>query len=157
MDKIEQKLVEMGYTLPLPRAGSKIVPAKVVGNLVFCSGHGCSDETGNLKYRGRVGEDVSLEEGYEAAQLCAVNILGGLKAVIGNLERVGDIVKVLGFVNSADDFHRQPEVMNGFTDLLTDLFGPEKGVHARSAIGTNNLPKNQPVEVEMIITLKDIE
>ncbi|NMB12261.1 MAG: RidA family protein [Firmicutes bacterium] len=155
MDKIEQKLIDMGYQLPKPRVGSKIVPAKVVGNLVFVSGHGCSDEDGNLKYRGRVGTDVSLEEAYEAAKLCAINALGGLKAVIGNLERVDEIVKVLGFVNSDEDFHRQPEVMHGFTDLLVELFGPEKGIHARSAIGTSNLPKNQPVEVEMIVTLKD--
>ncbi len=115
--------------------------------------HGCSDPDGNCLV-GRVGAEVTLEQGYECARLCAVNALAGLKRVIGSLERVDEIIKVLGFVNSACDFHQQPAVMNGFTDLMVELFGEEKGRHARSAIGTNNLPKNQPVEVEMVVKLK---
>ena len=154
MDRIEEKLNQMGYRLPSPTPGSKIEPAKAVGDLVFVSGHGNSNADGVRPYVGRVGAEVTLEEGYESARLCAVNALAGLKRVIGNLERVDEIVKVLGFVNSAPDFHQQPEVMHGFTDLMVELFG-DKGRHARSAIGTNNLPKNQPVEVEMIVTIKD--
>ena len=154
MDRIEERLKQMGYTLPGSRPGSKIEPAKAVGNLVFVSGHGSGNADGVRPYVGRVGAEVTLEQAYESARLCAVNALGGLKWVIGNLERVDEIVKVLGFVNSADGFHQQPAVINGFTDLLTELFG-EKGRHARSAIGTSNLPGNQPVEVEMIVRLKD--
>jgi enamine deaminase RidA (YjgF/YER057c/UK114 family) len=97
---------------------------------------------------------VSLEEAYEAARLCALNCLGALKATLGNLERIEEIVKVLGFINSAPDFHRQPEVLHGFSDFMIELFGEERGGHARSAIGTSNLPRNQPVEVEMIARVK---
>ena len=154
MDRIEKKLKEIGLNLPSPKEGRKIDSAKIVGNLIFVSGHGCSDETGKRPYIGRVGSDVTLEQGYKCAQLCGVNALAGVKEVIGNLEQIEEIVKVLGFVNSALDFHQQPEVINGFTDLMVELFG-EKGRHARSAIGTSNLPHNQPVEVEMIVKIRE--
>ena len=156
-DRIEQRLNEMGYRLSKYRLSTmkkQVRPAKIVGNLVFVSGRGCSDEEGKLPYKGRVGSEVSLEDAYKAARLSAVNCLGALKATLGNLEHIDEIVKVLGFINSAPDFHRQPEVLHGFSDLMMELFGEEKGGHARSAIGTSNLPKNQPVEVEMIVRIK---
>jgi len=154
MDRIEKKLKEMGFNLPSPKEGRKIDSAKIVGNLIFVSGHGCSDETGKLPHIGRVGAEVTLQQGYECAKLCGVNALAAVKELIGNLEKVEEVVKVLGFVNSAKDFHKQPDVMNGFTDLMVELFG-EKGRHARSAIGTSNLPHNQSVEVEMIVKIRE--
>lgn len=151
-DSIEKRLNQLGYELPEVEIPGKISAVEVVGNLAFCSGHGCEGSDGKLRHRGRVGAELSLEDGYEAAKLCAINLLASLKEAIGNLERVDKIVKVLGFVNSDPSFHRQPEVMHGFTDLMVELFGSK---HARSAIGTNNLPNNQAVEVEMIVRLKD--
>jgi len=155
MDRIVEKIIKMGYHLRKEDySKSKYAPVKIVGNLAFVSGYGSTDQDGKLLYVGRVGAEVTLEQAYECARQCAINSLSGLKQSIGNLERVDEIVKVLGFVNSAEDFHRQPEVMNGFTDFMIEVFG-EKGRHARSAIGTSNLPNNQPVEVEMIVKLKD--
>ena len=153
MDPIETKLESLGLRLPTNRPERKFVPAKQVGDLVFLSGHGPRDENNALPWVGRVGRDITVDEGYQAARLVAVNCLGALKELLGSLERVEEIVKVLGFVNSADDFHDQPAVMHGFTDLMLELFG-ERGVHARSAIGTSNLPGNQPVEVEMIVRVR---
>ncbi len=151
-DKIERKIRAMGYELPRRRGETKLSPVEIVGELAFCSGHGCEDAQGHPTYRGRVGSELTLQEGYEAAKLCALNLLASLKEKIGNLEKVDRIVKVLGFVNSAEDFHQQPQVMHGFTDLMIELFGSK---HARSAIGTSNLPNNQAVEVEMVVKLKN--
>lgn len=153
MSRVEQKLQELGLELPPMAPIGKLEPVKRVGNLLFVSGHG-PEKYGEPVIRGRVGAEVSLEEGYKAAQLCALNCLASLKRYLGDLDKVDEIVKVLGFVNSAPDFHQQPSVMHGFSDLLVHLYG-EKGRHARSAIGTNNLPNNQPVEVEMIVTVKE--
>ncbi len=155
MDRIVEKIIKMGYHLRKEDySKSKYAPVKIVGNLAFVSGYGSTDQDGKLLYVGRVGAEVTLEQAYECARQCAINSLSGLKQAIANLERVDEIVKVLGFVNSSADFHRQPEVMDGFTDFMIEVFG-EKGRHARSAIGTSNLPNNQPVEVEMIVKLKD--
>lgn len=153
MDEIETKLRAMGYgfqeVVP-PRPFRRV---KVVGDLAYVSGHGPTDEQGTLLSVGRLGRDVTVEEGYEAARRVAVNCLGSLKQELGDLGRVEEIVKVLAFVNSAPDFHRQPEVVNGFTDLLIELFG-ERGRHVRSAVGTSNLPNNQSVEVEMLVRIR---
>lgn len=151
-DSIERRLSELGFELPKLRVSGKISGVEIVGNLAFCSGHGCEGTDGILRHKGRIGAELSLEQGYEAARLCAINCLASLKKVIGSLDKIDRIVKVLGFINSDPDFHRQPEVMHGFTDLLVELFGSK---HARSAIGTNNLPNNQAVEVEMVVKLKD--
>jgi enamine deaminase RidA (YjgF/YER057c/UK114 family) len=97
-----------------------------------------------------------LDEGYDAARITALNLLSTIKAKIGDLDRVQKVIKLLGFVNSAPDFHRQPEVINGASDLLVELFG-ETGKHARSALGTSNLPMNIPVESEMIVRIKPAE
>lgn len=155
MSQVESKLKKLGLELPpLPEGGSsKLAAMKQVGNLLFVSGHGPERNWQPLVV-GRLGAEVTIEEGYRAAQLCALNCLASLKRYLGDLDRIDEIVKVLGFVNSAPDFHRQPEVMHGFSDLMIQLFG-EKGRHARSAIGTSNLPNNQAVEVEIILTIKD--
>lgn len=131
----------------------RIASAQRVGNLLFVSGNGPLDNQGKPIITGRLGENLTVEEGYEAAKLAGLNLLARIKEEIGDLNKVKQIVKVLGFVSSADNFHEQPAVMHGFTDLMGDVFGDEVGFHARSAIGTNTLPMNIPVEIEMIIEL----
>ena len=105
-------------------------------------------------YIGKVGKELTLEEGYEAAKICAINCLSAVKSVIGSLDRIDEIIQIRGFVNSAPEFTRQPEVINGASELLVKLFG-EKGKHVRSAVGTSILPNNIPVELEMIVKVKN--
>ncbi len=153
----EHKLKELGLSLPATPAapGGNFVRWKVVGDTVYLAGQGPHLE-GKLKKAGRVGREVTKEEGYEAARDCCLNLLVHLKdACGGDLGRVEQIVKVLGFVSSAEDFFEQPAVVNGASDLLVQLFG-DAGKHARSAIGVYALPRNIPVEVEMIAKLKDV-
>ena len=151
--KIETKIKELGLSLPeVPKPVGEYIPAKKVGNLVFSAGHGPIKE-GKFAYVGKVGREVSLEEGYEAAKICAINCLAAIKSVIGSLDNIDEIIKLKGFVNSASDFYRQPEVMNGASELIVKIFG-EKGKHARSALVTSVLPFNIPVEVEMIVKIR---
>ena len=151
--QIEAKLKEIGLKLPeIPKPIGEYVPAKIVGNLVFCSGQGPIKEDTPI-YIGRLGEELTLEEGYEAAKICTINLLSALKSVIGSLDRIDEIIQVRGFVNSTLKFTRQPEVINGTSDLLVKLFG-KKGKHARVAMGTSILPMNIPVEIEMIVSIK---
>lgn len=150
---IERRIDELGYQLPYKGKPGLIENARVVGNLLITSGNGPTKD-GRPIYVGRVGRDVDIEQAKEAARYCALNCLAAIKAEIGNLDKIESIIKVLGFVNSDDDFHDMPEVMNGFTELIIQIFG-DRGRHARSAIGTSNLPGNIPIEVEMIVKLKD--
>ncbi|MGD6901552.1 RidA family protein [Bacillus infantis] len=144
----EQRIKELGLTLPSPRpAAGNYVSCVRSGNLVFTSGQGTNE------YRGRLGEDVSLETGYDAARQCMLNLLTVVKQEIGELSKVKRIVKVLGFVNSTPDFTDQPKVMNGASDLLVQVFG-EKGKHGRSAVGMAQLPLNNAVEVEMVVEVE---
>ena len=146
----EVRLKELGLELPeVPKPVAEYVPAKRVGDLVYVSGQGPIRD-GKLVYMGRVGAEVSPEDAYKAAQLCALNCLAAVKSLIGSLDAVEEIVQVRGFVNSAPDFHDQPKVINGASELLVKLFG-ERGRHARAALGTSNLPGNIPVEVEMVV------
>jgi len=152
--KVEDKLKEIGLSIPeTPKPMAAYVPAKRVGNLVFTSGQG-PIVAGVPKYRGKVGRDLSIEEGKKAAELTMLNCLSAVKSVVGDLEKVVEVVKVLGFVNSAPGFNQQPQVMNGASELLEKIFG-ERGKHARSAIGTSDLPLDIPVEIEMIVQVKD--
>ena len=151
--KPEKKLKEMGIELPTPPTPvANYVPVVQTGNLVFLSGHGPLKDDGTMIV-GRVGEDLSLDEGYQAARRVAIALLASLKAATGDLNRVVRVVKLLGMVNSTADFTDQPKVINGASDLLVDVFG-DKGKHARSAVGMNVLPGNIPVEIEMIIEIK---
>ncbi|MEE8593070.1 MAG: RidA family protein, partial [Candidatus Bipolaricaulota bacterium] len=104
-------------------------------------------------YVGRVGADVSLEQGYESARLCALNGLAAVQDLIGSLDRIAEVVHVRGFVNSAPDFHDQPRVINGASELLVEIFG-DRGRHARAALGTSNLPGNIPVEIEFVFRVE---
>jgi enamine deaminase RidA (YjgF/YER057c/UK114 family) len=151
--QVEARLKELGIELPpaiTPVAN--YVPAARTGNLVFLSGHGPVKEDGTL-ITGKVGADLTVEQGYETARLIAIGLLGSLKAEIGELDRVIRIVKLLGFVNCTAEFADQPKVINGASDFLVEVFG-EKGRHARSAVGTNALPINIAVEIEMIVEIE---
>jgi enamine deaminase RidA (YjgF/YER057c/UK114 family) len=151
---IDDRLKAAGIELPTKVArGAGLVPCVQHGDLLFVSGHGPADNDGNLLYKGRVGAEVSLEEAYDAARATGVQLLRSIRDHLGDLDRVDRIVKALAFVNSADDFHDQPAVVHGFSDLMVEIFG-ERGRHARSAIGTNNLPDNQPVEIELIVAVR---
>jgi enamine deaminase RidA (YjgF/YER057c/UK114 family) len=147
--KIERRLAELNITLPEPPAPvASYVPFVVSGNLVFTSG-----QIPDLKYTGKLGAEISLENGQAAAQLCAINVIAQLKAACeGDLERVRRCVKVTVFVNAAPDFTRHPEVANGASDLFVAVFG-EAGRHARSAVGAGSLPRNVAVEVEAIFEI----
>jgi enamine deaminase RidA (YjgF/YER057c/UK114 family) len=147
--KIESRLAEIGVILPdVPKPVASYVPAVRSGNLLFLSGQLCTVD-GELKYRGKVGKEVSLEDACEAAKAAAINSLAVIKQQIGSLDKVKRIVKVVGYVASDPNFSEQPKVVNGTSDFLVEVFG-EKGSHARSAVGVASLPLNVPVEVEMI-------
>lgn len=149
----EAKLAELGITLPETGAPvANYVNAVRTGKLIFLAGKGPRQPDG--KYiTGQVGRDLTVQEGYEAARLTAVNQLAALKAEIGDLSRVKRIVKVLGMVNAGDGFTQHPQVVNGFSDLMVAVFG-DKGKHARSAVGMSSLPLGMCVEVEMIVEIK---
>lgn len=132
---------------------AEYVPAKTFGNLVYTSGQDCRKD-GELIFKGKVGEEgLTVEEGYKAARQTMINCLSALQQEVGDLNRIKQVVKVLGFVNSADGFVEQPYVMNGASELLVKVFG-EKGRHARSALSANELPFDTPVEIEMIVELE---
>ena len=154
MGKVEERLAELGLVLP-PEI---VVPAGVVlpfqfvrvaGNRAFISGHSAQNADGTVAAPfGKVGGDVSPEQGYQAARLTALSMLASLKRKIGELDRVTAWTRVFGMVNSAPGFNRQPNVINGFSDVILDVFGPEIGAHARSAVGMAELPFDIPVEIE---------
>lgn len=149
----EEKLKEMGICLPpVPRPVASYVPAVKVGDHIYTSGQ-IPFVDGELKYKGKVGVDLTEEQSYEAAKACIVNCLSAVKALAGSLDNIERIVKVTGFVNSAPGFVGQPTVLNGASDLLGQVFG-EAGQHARSAVGVSDLPLGVAVEVEMIVKLK---
>ena len=151
---IEARLNELGITLPPPGApGGNYVPFIVVGNLAFMAGQ-VAREAGKMKYVGKIGRDLSVETGAQAARLCAVNLLAQLKVACGgDLDRVERCVRLGGFVNSPPDFFEHPKVINGASDLMVEVFG-ERGQHARTAVGVSALPMDSAVEVEGIFQLK---
>lgn len=150
----EAKLAELGIELPAPaQPVANYVPAKQVGNLLFVAGHGPARDQEGWRPLGKVGRDLTLEQGYEAARLAAISILATLRMELGSLDRVHQVLKVLGMVNCAPGFNQTPQVINGFSDLIVEVFG-EAGRHARSAVGMAELPGDIPVEVEMIVELE---
>ena len=156
MGNIEKKLQEMGIDISnAPKPAASYIPAVQTGNLVYTAGQ-ASKKDGILVYKGKLGKDLTVEEGYEAAKISIVNCLAVLKDHLGSLDRITRVVKLLGFVASTPDFDQQPYVINGASDLLIKIFG-EKGKHARSAIGTNILPFGTPVEIEMIVEVEGEE
>jgi enamine deaminase RidA (YjgF/YER057c/UK114 family) len=149
--RVEQELERMGLTLPEPTSGvASFIPYVQVDKLLFVSGN-----TGArlYDYRGKVGQEVTLEQGYEAAKFAMLGCLASVKQALSDLDNVDRIVKLLGFINAPEGFTDSPRVLNGASDLLIQLYG-ERGKHARSAIGIAALPGNAPVEVEMIVSVK---
>ncbi|QGG47272.1 RidA family protein [Heliorestis convoluta] len=147
---VETKLQEMGLTVPeAPKPVAAYVPALRVGDYIYTSGQ-IPFVNGELKYKGKVGKDLTPEDAYEAAKICCLNCLSVIKGQVGDLNQVKQIVKVVGFVNSGPGFQGQPGVINGASELLGQVFGT-KGQHARSAVGVNELPLDAAVEVEMIV------
>lgn len=150
----EDKLQEMGINLPEPSAPvANYVNAVRTGNLLFLAGKGPTKPEGGY-VSGKVGIDLTIEEGAEAAKLAAIQHLGVLKATLGSLDKVKRLVKVHGMVNCGPDFTNQPEVMNGYSNFMVEVFG-EKGKHARAAVGMGSLPRGIAVEVELIVEVED--
>ena len=150
----EARLRELGYELPeVPEPAGAYVPALRAGSLIFTAGQ-LPLEDGELFKIGKVGDAVTLEEARDAARRCALNALAAAAAEAGGLDRIARVVKVTGYVASAPDFTRQPEVINGASDLIGEVFG-EAGYHARSAVGVAVLPLDAPVEVELVAELGD--
>mgnify|MGYP006290499971 CR=1 FL=1 len=150
---IYDRLKELGLSLPeAPDALGLYVPVKQVGSLLFSSGQGPL-ENGKAVFTGKAGAERTLEEGQAAARMCVMNILAQVEKHLGNLNRVKQVVKLLGFVASAPGFSDQPKVINGGSQVLIDIFG-DAGRHARSAIGTNELPGNITVEIEAIFEVE---
>ncbi len=153
MSRIEARLRELGVTLPTPPAPvAAYVPYVVVGKLVYVSGQVSVDAQGGIK--GKLGHAIEVEQGQVAARLCALNLLAQVKAACGgDLDKVKRVVKLGGFVNVTPDFDPIPQVMNGCSELMVQVFG-EAGRHARSAVGTANLPLNYAVEVDGIFEIE---
>lgn len=152
--EVERKLQAMGFELPKPPVpAANYIGYVRVGNLLFIGGN-IGRMNGELKYQGKVGDTVTLEQAYEAARNCALNHLAIMKAALGDLDKVERIVKVLGYVNTAPGFTNMPKVINGESDLLVHLWG-EKGQHTRAAVGVASLSQNAPVETEVTVQIKE--
>ena len=154
MAEIESKLTALGLVLPPPATPPPgvILPfefVRLVGNRALISGHGPQDADGSFaRPLGKLGADLTVQQGYHAARLTGLSILGSLKRALGDLDRVRAWIRVFGMVNSAPGFTMQPSVINGFSDLILMLYGPERGAHSRSAVGLAELPFSIPVEIE---------
>jgi len=150
----ETRVKELKLQLPpAPKPVAKYKPAVLAGNMLYVSGHGPGRMDGTMM-SGKVGADVSLEQAKEAARLVGLNILSTIRATLGSLDRVKRLVKTLGMVNAVPDFKDQPVVMNGFSDLMADVFGDDAGVGSRSAVGMGSLPSGIPVEIEAIFQVR---
>jgi enamine deaminase RidA (YjgF/YER057c/UK114 family) len=145
----EARLKELNITLPsVPPPVANYVDSVRVGNLLFLAGNTAAPD---WKYKGKVGRDLTMQEGYDTARQVGLIMLARVRAALGSLDRVKRVVKVLGMVNSAEGFGDQPKVINGFSDLMVEVFGEAIGKHARSAVGMAGLPFNNAVEVEMVV------
>ncbi len=161
MARIEERLAKMGLVLPPPLKvpGGVVLPfqfVRVVGRRAWIAGHGPQAPDGSVAAPlGKVGREVTLEQGNAAARLTGLAILGSLKRTLGDLDRIAAWTRVFGMVNSAPGFNRQPSVINGFSDLILELFGPDVGAHSRSAVGMAELPFDIPVEIEGEVELRN--
>ena len=147
---IEEKLKELGIELKTPPSPvANYIPVQQTGNLIYLSGQGPRNESGDF-ISGKVGSDITAEEAYELARNTAINLVSAMKSYLGSLDKVKKIVKVFGMVNSTSDFKDHPKVINGCSDFFVEVFG-DKGRHARSAVGMGSLPNNMAVEIEIIV------
>jgi hypothetical protein len=160
MSAIEQRLRDLGLQLPAPLQPPPgvVLPfrfVRIVGRRALISGHGPQNVDGSIAGPlGKLGGEVTLEQGYNSARLTALSILGSLQRALGDLDRIAAWSRIFGMVNSAPGFNQQPSVINGCSELILDLFGPEVGAHSRSAVGMAELPWNIPVEIEAEVELK---
>jgi enamine deaminase RidA (YjgF/YER057c/UK114 family) len=157
--KVENRLFMAGLTLPAvfsppPGVEFRFDRVRISGGHAYVSGHGPLSGS-ELLAKGKVGSDLTADEGYEAARLTGLSVVASLKEALGELDRVTQWVKALGLVNCAPGFSATPGVINGFSDLILELWGPERGAHARSAIGASELPFDMPVEVEAIVEVEE--
>ncbi len=151
---VAARLKELKLTIPpAPAAIANYVPYVQEGKLVFISGQVPRGGDGKLQYVGKVGKELSEQQGYEAARLCALNCIAQVQACLGNLEKVKRVVQVRGFVNCTPEFLNQPQVINGASDLIVEIFG-DKGKHARAAVGVASLPAGVAAEVEMVVAVE---
>ncbi|MFC0471259.1 RidA family protein [Halalkalibacter kiskunsagensis] len=150
--KIEEKISQRELVLPvLPKQSGNYLLAKQVGNLLYISGI-TSKFNGVVQYKGKVGDSLTVDEGYEAARICALNHLAVIESVVGDFNKVKQVVKLVGYVNCTENFSDIPQVVNGASDLFIDLYG-ESGKHARCAVGVQSLPGNASVETDLIVEL----
>ena len=155
MSNPDSRIEELGLTLPpAPKPMGVYRPAMIVDQMVYLSGHGPLQPDGSL-IQGRVGDQLDVEAGYNAAQQTGLAILASLRQSLGSLDRIVQTVKVLGLVNCTPDFYEQPAVINGCSELLAEVFGEQRGVAARSAVGVAALPSNMAVEIEAIFQISD--
>lgn len=151
--RLAETLAKLGIQLPAaPTPKGLYKSVVVVGNLAYTSGHLPVDAAGKMT-TGRVGDDLDVQAGYQAARLAGLNILASLRKELGSLDRVARVVKILGVVSGTPEFTQQPAVVNGCSELFADVFGPDAGVGARSALGTNSLPLGVPVEIEAVFEI----
>jgi enamine deaminase RidA (YjgF/YER057c/UK114 family) len=150
---IEERLKALGIEIPeAPKPVAAYIPAVLDNNMVYTAGQ-LPFVAGELKFKGKLGKDISEEDAQRAAEICAVNCLSVVKSVIGSLNNIEKIIKLNVYVNSADDFTAQPKIANGASEFIVKIFG-EAGKHARSAVGVAQLPLNAPVEIDMIVKVK---
>jgi enamine deaminase RidA (YjgF/YER057c/UK114 family) len=150
---IDDKLKSLGITLPpAPAPAANYVPFVLEGNLLFIAGQVPRAADGSLPFKGKVGRELTEKQGYDSARLCALNCLAQAKTALGNLDRIKRVAQVRGFVNCGEDFVNHPEVINGASDLIVEIFG-DKGRHARAAVGSSSLPRGVATEVEMVIVV----
>jgi enamine deaminase RidA (YjgF/YER057c/UK114 family) len=153
MDPIEEKLGKMGLTLPVTTVpAANYVPFKIHGDTLILSGVICIRD-GVMTHTGQVGGAQTVESGYEAARVCALNILGSIKLALGQLDRVQEFLFVSGYVNAVSGFDKSPQVINGASDLFVELYG-ERGRHARAAVAVAGLPRNSTVEIQVSVLFK---
>lgn len=153
---IEERIRELGFKLPpCPEPAASYVPAVLNNDLVFVAGQTPKRE-GELVYKGKLGMEISLDEGYMAARIAVLRSLSAVKSVVGDLDHIVKVVKMIGYVNCTEDFEDHAKVINGASDLLEDIFG-EEGKHARVSVGTSSLPGGAPVEIELIVKVQYIE
>jgi enamine deaminase RidA (YjgF/YER057c/UK114 family) len=155
---VEARIAQLGYELPPlpPEAKGNYMTYSIVGDKIYLAGHLPIPPPGDGRpmFVGRLGENFTLEQGQEAARFAGLQMLATMKAAVGDLDRITKVIKLMGFVNSTNDFTKQHLVMNGCSDLMGDVFGVEIGRHSRSALGTSVLPLGVPVEIEAIVQFK---
>ena len=150
---LEDKLKELGIVLPdAPAPLGAYVPVKIVGSLAFCSGVLPMKE-GEIVFKGKLGAEVSIDDGKEAARLCAINVLANLKGALGNLDRVIAVIRVEGYINSSDGFTGQPQVLNGSSEFFAEILG-DAGKHSRMVVGVNELPLDAAMELVCVFEIK---